>query len=301
MITRNFLIIGFGSSGKRYARLLKKLKFKKNIYIISDQNHPFKKINYGNSLSKIKFEMIIICSETSRHYEDLKKIDKLPGKIKILVEKPLFSKNYNYKPLNKNISIGYNLRFDPIITYIKKKIRNEKVNYIFLNCLSYLPSWRKNINYKKSYSSFETRGGGVTNDLSHEIDLANYLVGIDKTKFSFKGNTSTLKIQSDDFSHFYGISKNKSPIFINLGFFFQIEKRQIFLKTKNKSYILSFDERKIVEFSNGKKTTKYFNLKNKDFTYLEMIKSILNNKYKTCCNYKEGLFINKLISKYKKS
>ena len=85
--------------------------------------------------------------------------------------------------------------------------------------MSHLPSWRKNIDYKKSYSSDYRKGGGVTNDLSHEIDLANYLVGIDKFKIAVKSKISNLKIKADDFSYFFGLSKDGNPILINLGFF----------------------------------------------------------------------------------
>ena len=69
--------------------------------------------------------------------------------------------------------------------------------------MSHLPSWRKNIDYEKSYSSDYKKGGGVTNDLSHEIDLANYLVGINKIKIAVKSKISNLKIKADDFSHFF--------------------------------------------------------------------------------------------------
>jgi len=243
----NFLIIGYGSSGRRYARILDKLYFKKDIYIISKQKHSFKKITFNNNLKKIKFKMILICSETHRHYHDLKKISKLNYRTNILVEKPLFHKLINFNDSKKNIYVGYNLRFDPMIDYIKKKLINKKVQYINLSCLTYLPNWRKNIDYQNSYSANINKGGGVTNDLSHELDLANYLVGIKKVKFTYKNKISNLNIKADDFSIFFGSSKDKAPIIINLGFFFQIEKRQIFLKTINESFLISFDERKIIK------------------------------------------------------
>lgn len=296
---KNFLIVGYGSSGKRYANVIKNLKLKKKIFVISNQKHPFKKIKYKDVLlNKIKFEMVVICSKTSRHFEDLKKIDKCLKQTKIIVEKPLFSKFTNFKFLNKNIFVGYNLRFDPMIQYLKKKILKKKIIYINLNCLSYLPNWRKDIDYRKSYSSFAIKGGGVTNDLSHELDLANYLVGIKYIKSSFKGKISKLKIKADDFSHFFGFSKNKVPILINLGFFFEIEKRNIYLKTETQSFVLSFDERKIIEFNNGKKIIKYFKTKKFFFSTKLMVESILKNKITNCCTYEDGLHITNLISKY---
>ena len=40
----------------------------------------------------------------------------------------------------------------------------------------FLPDWRKNIAYSKSYSSIKKQGGGVLLDLSHELDYATYLL-----------------------------------------------------------------------------------------------------------------------------
>ena len=47
-----------------------------------------------------------------------------------------------------------------------------------MNCFSFLPNWRNNINYKNSNSAKKKLGGGVALELSHEIDLANYLFQI---------------------------------------------------------------------------------------------------------------------------
>ncbi len=299
MKVQNFLVIGYGSSGRRYSNILNKLKIKKKIYIFSKQRHKFNRINNLKEIKQIKFTLVFICNETDKHYKTLKIVDKYIIKSKILVEKPLFSKMSKFIPKNNKVFVGYNLRFDPIIEYLKSKLQKEKVSYINLNCLSYLPNWRKNINYKKSYSSDVVRGGGVTNDLSHEIDLANYLVGINKIKFAVKSKVSNLKIKADDFSQFLGETKNGSPILINLGFFFQIEKRFIFIKTLFKSYMASLDERKIIEKSNKSQIVKYFKIKN-NFTYLKMTESILKNKNNKCCDYDQGLKISKIISKYKK-
>ena len=51
---------------------------------------------------------------------------------------------------------------------------------------SYLPNWRKT-NYENNYSS-KKMGGGVTNDLSHEIDYLQWLFGDIKKIFKKKKN-----------------------------------------------------------------------------------------------------------------
>jgi hypothetical protein len=299
MEKKSFLIIGYGSSGKRFVNIIKKLKIYKKIYIYTKQNCPFDRIENLNEIKNKKIDFVIICSKTSLHFEHLRFIDQNKKNLTILIEKPLYSKNINYKPKNKRIYVGYNLRFDPLIDYLKNKIKRKKILFLILNCFSFLPKWRINRRYQDSYSAFKRDGGGVTNDLSHEIDLASYLSNIKKINFAKKLRISKLKINTDDFSSLYAISKFNKPIVINLSYFFYLNMRNIFVSLKNSSFYLSFDERKIVEYSNNRKFTKFLKIKDKNYSYKMMLKSILNNNVKNCCSYENGLFINKIISKYK--
>ena len=57
----------------------------------------------------------------------------------------------------------------------KKKVQLNKVFFVEAETSSYLPSWRKTVDYTKSYSAFPNRGGGVLLDLSHEIDYLKWL------------------------------------------------------------------------------------------------------------------------------
>ena len=101
----------------------------------------------------------------------------LKGK-KILIEKPLYNEFKNIKKIKNKIYVGYNLRNLKIIKSLKSIIFNNKENIYDINFInhSFLPNWRKNIPYQKS-SSAKKNGGGVILDCSHEIDLANWMIG----------------------------------------------------------------------------------------------------------------------------
>lgn len=297
---QNALIIGYGSSGKRYARILKKKKNIKDIFIVSkNKNCAFKRYEKLSKIKILNFDIIIIASKTDEHYEHLKFLDQNFKNKKIIVEKPLFSNQKNFNLKNNKVFVGYNLRFDPMITYLKKMIDKEKEEIIFsdLKCLSYLPSWKKNNSYKKSYSSFIKQGGGVTKDLSHEIDLGCYLFGLKKLNFAANAKKSPLEIETDDFSYLLGQGYKNSLISISLNYYFHKEVRQIFLSMKKKSFVIDLISRKIIIKNNfGEKLIKFKKIK--DESYSLLIDDVINNK-KKCCSFKEGLKINKIIAKFK--
>ena len=189
---KKILIIGYGSIGQKHAKIFQKLNCE--IKVISSQNiKEFKKINF-RQIEKYSPDIIIISTTTNRHFKDLKKVDsKIKGKI-ILVEKPLFNKNIIYNSNKNKILIAYNLRFLPIINYIKKFCDKKKPFKCDIKCNSYLPSWRKRKYYKTS-SAKKKQGGGVLNDLSHEIDLALLLFGKLNVDIVYKKKFLILKLK----------------------------------------------------------------------------------------------------------
>ena len=154
----NVLIIGFGSIGKRHFSVLSNMKKIKNIKICTNSNIKLTlKIDLDSKNKRIQSDYIIISSQTSDHLKHLSFINKTLNNKVILVEKPIFhSKNIKLlSNKNNKIFVGYNLRFDPMILYLKKFFNNKnltKLLNVTVYCGSYLPNWRNNINYKLNYS-----------------------------------------------------------------------------------------------------------------------------------------------------
>ena len=143
---KKVLIIGYGSIGRRHANLLKKIEKIGKIYILSNQKFEnFLKVKNLNHAKEINPDYILICSRTSEHYKHLMEIEKnFKNKI-VLIEKPLFDKSKKLKIKKNNVFVGYNLRFNPVINYIKRYVKNKDILYARVVCQSYLPLWRKNI------------------------------------------------------------------------------------------------------------------------------------------------------------
>tara|TARA_B100000989_G_C19477676_1_gene443671 strand:+ start:176 stop:1072 length:897 start_codon:yes stop_codon:yes gene_type:complete len=292
----NVLIIGFGSAGFRHAEIFNSLKSK--VHIISKRNNS-KYLNLSN-LSKIidyKFNLILISNETNLHYQTLKKVNKYllkNSRTICLVEKPLFHKNYKFEFYKKNIFVAYNLRFHPLIIKLKKLIDLNKIYHVSLRCYSYLPNWKK-INYKKTYSAQKNKGGGVHNDLSHEIDLIYFLFGDIRSSKTILKKISDLQISSKDILMMIGETKKNIHFSLNLTYFSKIPERTIIVDGKNFNAHLDFINNTLII----KNKTKRYKISSKidlmKSSFLNMNKSIISKNMNNLCKFTTGLKIVRLL------
>jgi predicted dehydrogenase len=300
MQNQKILIFGYGSIGIKHNKFLKKLYPKKEIFIYSKR-----KIKVRNHIKTLKDILLIkpnyvfVCSNTKNHFKDLMFFEKNFKNINILVEKPLFEMIYNYKFKNNKIFVGYNLRFDPIIQFIKKKIKNKKIWTANIICGSYLPDWRKNIKYYKSYSAKKNQGGGVVLDLSHEFDYATWLFGKLKKRFSLIDKVSNLRIDSEDYCNFFGSAKKCKHININLDYFTRIPCRNISLNGKDFFLRADLLKKEIVFLENNKKNILKFKNSNFESSYLKQIKNFLNGAA-NLCSYRDGFKILETVNQVKR-
>jgi len=296
---KKICIIGYGSIGKKHHDILKKNFKKIQIYIIS--NHLKKKKFVYNKITDIKEinpDYVIISSITKNHYNDLKYIDNILSKKIILVEKPLFMKHKYYKAKKNKIFVAYNLRFHPIIQFIKNLIKYKKIIETNIYTGSYLPSWRT-YNYVNSYSSSKKLGGGVKLDLSHELDYCLFLLGNYKINFYINKKISKLKIKSDDYLSLLGRSINKSYINMTLNYFSKVPNRRIIINGNNISLDADLNNNTIKYCVNNKLYNKKFSRKSLYESYLKMHESVLNKNYQDIAKLVEGIKIMKLIDQIK--
>jgi predicted dehydrogenase len=295
------LIIGFGSMGRKHYNVLKNIT--NNITIFTKQ----KKINHKiitslKDIPKLDPDYIVISCETAKHYSFIKYIEKkLKNKI-ILIEKPIMEKYRILKLKNNKYFIGYNLRFHPVILFLKKIIKKKDVNFINLNCSSYLPDWRKNIEYSKSNSASKKRGGGVILELSHELDYINWLFGSIDPIFKFNKKISNLKINTEDILIMFGKIKKNININICMNFFSRCNNREIIIDGKNFSIKADILKKQVDIFQENKKkrTIRWSNFNIKQTYHNEHV-AIFKKKYHELCSYNEGLTTLKFIDKIKQS
>lgn len=295
-------IIGYGSIAKRHASNLKKYFNYKDLLIVSSQ-----KINKFSSTRKISFLIekkithIIVANETYKHIKVVKFIEENFENVNVLIEKPIFEKNYNLKRLKNFYYIGYNLRFHPIIKYLKKNISNKKVLSTNILCKSYLPTWR-NREFNKTYSGKKEFGGGVLLELSHELDYIQYLFGNFKILFKNLKKTINKKLNFKDSALIIGKTRDNNIILIDLDLFSYKNIRKIEIRTKNIIYECDLNKNTIQKnYKNNKKIIIKNETNNYDIndTYVDEIKSFLTNK-KLLPKFNDGINTLRLIDEIEK-
>ena len=285
---KKILIIGFGSIGKKHAKLLKNFKNISEIYILTKQNcGNFRKIKHISEVNNINPDYILICSRTSDHYRYLSYLERNISNKTILVEKPLFKDVRKLKIKKNKVFVGYNFRYHPIIQFIRKYVNNKKVFSVNIICHSYLPNWRKNINYIKSNSAKKIYGGGALLELSHEIDYFQWIFKkIKKINYTMIRKISKLKIDTEDSVTIVG-KTNLVNFIIDLNFFSQYVQRLIIINGNKFTLKADLINNFIEIFKAKRKKSIKFKIDN-NYSYREQHKSILNNNYEHACSYTEG-------------
>jgi len=258
----NILIVGYGSSGKRYHKIIVKNYPNYNVRIFSIRNIK-KKSNLflKNHTDIINFNpnISILSNPSNLRLKFCKILSSLNSHL--LIEKPLCSDLKKagkiiklFKKKNVIVKIGYNLRFLNSLQKLKKIIKNKKIGRIFFakaEVGQYLPDWR-NVVYSNSVSAQRRFGGGVLLELSHEIDYLLYLLGDFDKVFCKIQRISDLKIDVEDVANL--ILHNKKNFFVNVSLDFcrRDKVRKFYICGKKSSLELNFINNNIKHYYKNK-------------------------------------------------
>ncbi|MCT7542855.1 Gfo/Idh/MocA family protein [Aliarcobacter cryaerophilus] len=292
------LIIGFGSIGQRHYDVLSQLSEVQNIDLVTKQN--IENIVCYINLEIIKnieeYDYFVIASETNKHFEQLKFLEENVKDKLIFCEKPLFESKQDLKIKNNKVFIGYVLRFHPLLEKLKEMIKKEKIILVNAKCGQYLPSWRLNIDYKKSYSAKKEEGGGVLLDLSHELDYVQWLAGQINEIKSYQVKISDLEINSDDLTMLIGKTDKNILVNISIDYISKITHRKLLVETLEHSYELDFISNKLIKKDkNGVEETYGFSNLERNYMFEKMHLDIFNQQ-KNVCTFKEALEVMDTIS-----
>lgn len=258
-------MIGLGSIGRRHARNLAKILEKRKIEYQIDalrSNHAILRgdisgiINheyYGFGEMPDDYDIIFVTNPTKLHFDTIKMA--APKTRHMFIEKPVFDlAGYDLSklPLSGDgvYYVACPLRHKSILKYVKKIVPNEKVISVRIISTSYLPSWRKDVDYRQIYSAKSDMGGGATRDLIHEWDYASYLFGTPEKVYHMRSHVSNLEIDSDDLSVY--IARYPGMILeMHLDYIGQKAERTLQLFTNEKRIDVDLMHNEIYEYANN--------------------------------------------------
>ena len=233
------LVIGQGSAGKRHVRVLTGM----GLPVATVSRRPaagqFKTIT--DALAADEPDYVVVATETVNHAGALTDLTPIAARAKILVEKPLFGACAK-APLSpfRNLRVGFPLRMHSGLRRLRSEIATQNVISAQIYCGQYLPDWRPDRNYRDTYSSDRSKGGGVLHDLSHELDYALWLFGPCTHINAIGGSFGDLGIQADDAWGILG-SFERCPIAtLQINYLFRPLRRDCVVVTSDHSYELDF-------------------------------------------------------------
>lgn len=290
---KKVLIVGFGSIGQRHAANFRKLKCPVAIVSrrqIEGEEKTFATLAEG--VADFSPDVVFICTETSRHLADLSVLADMQFSGLVVVEKPIFDLTVkeDAKFTGLNIRVSYNLRFHSLLQYLKKELSKQKIISAHVYVGQYLPTWRKNVDYRYSYSAFEEKGGGVLLDLSHELDYCQWLFGRALGVFSVNGHFSHLEISSMDTCGLLVKYENCQMATVQLNYLDRITQRFIIVNTDETTYKVDLIAQKVYKNSDEVSIAS----DGKD-TYLRMSEDILNQQGSQLTSYTEALELMKCM------
>ena len=292
----NVAVVGAGSIGSRHQRILKQLGHQVSVVSANSPDADFRSMS--DALERESFDYVVIASQTSQHVTDLSALINNRFSGRVLIEKPLFEKLHTLEDNNFSFAaVGYNLRFHPAIVWLKDTLpKLGKLSSANFYVGQYLPTWRPDSDYRKSSSARDISGGGVLRDLSHELDLVQYLFGDWQQLTAVGGKFSDLEIATDDTFSILMTSTKCNAISVQLNYIDRIKQRYITINGNNGTVSIDL-------ISN---TAKFSDLDvkfsvNADDTYVAQHLAVISNDSQNTCSLSEALKVVETIQAIEKS
>jgi CMP-N,N'-diacetyllegionaminic acid synthase len=277
------LIIGYGSIGERHHRILQQNLNFQDVHLVTHRKHSDAIALSLNDIKDLKdYDYFVISNETHLHEKTLRELSSIVNNKKIFCEKPLVKVPPQKNLRQNSLFVGYLLRYHPMLQKLKSMINNKNVLSIHCYCGQYLPCWRPKSDYRQSYSAQRHRGGGVILDLSHELDLIQYLGGEITSTYSISKKLSNLEIDTEDCSHIIGTNINYGTFSCTIDYISKFKKRTLCLHTESDSYELDFIQDTLLHCDILSHETKEQLLTSTDDMITNMHRDILTQGYHPC-------------------
>ena len=320
MSIKKILIIGFGSIGRRHYEIAKNKYPEAEIKILrsSETKDSELKNTFFKTEDAIDFDpqLVVVANPASFHISSA--LPFIKEERYFLIEKPLSiqmddAEFFLKKCCEKKsiVQVGYNLRFLSSLKFFKKCIHDKLIGDLWSvrsEVVQYLPSWRTNLDYRESVSGQAFLGGGVINELSHEIDYLLWLFGNVEWVSAITSKQSDLEIDVEDSAHIIiSFVKNNNNVIasLNMDFIRRDRKRECIVIGSKGSIKWDGLSGKVFEWKDKDTSwNEIFSLEDLDKSYeyeWDNLEKSYNSKIKPDIDGYEGLRTLNLIDLIKKS
>ena len=267
-IVKSVLVVGCGSIGKRHLSNLLKRDAIKKIYIVTKNEHCLDglqesdKIIVCESFEGIQTDMAVIANQTQKHMATA--IQLASAGMHLFIEKPLSHNTDDFGTLqdllkknNLKTFVAYNMRFLKAFDSLREIIVSKAIGDLYFAQIEvgqYLPSWRPDRDYRETYSASREKGGGVSLDLSHEIDYMRYLFGDPRAWKVIKTRVSKLQIDTDDIFEGTYLFPNQFICTVHLDYLQKQKTRKLRIVGSEGTVICDFLGKRILVTANNAAT-----------------------------------------------
>jgi predicted dehydrogenase len=306
-MNKKVLVCGAGSIGKRHIENL--LNLGVNVLVWRTQINLLKNIakeynveTYENlDIAIENADAVIVATASDQHIEIALKV--LNANKPLFIEKPVSNNWENIDKLlelskNKIIEIGCQFRMHSNLIKLNQILQKKET----ANLLTYrlamgqrLDAWRKNVDYKKGYSSDEKRGGGALFDLIHQIDIAIWLFGPVLSVNAVLSKRSELLISGDDVTNLLLTHTNGLTGHIQLDMASPIYRCEAEVMTGDSIFKWSFSDSSLYNYTTEKKEiiNKLDDKYNRNSMFIDHMKHFLiridNNEILPACSLDDGI------------
>jgi len=266
------------------------------VVVLSHQKTtPFETVSSLNDVSRENWDYVVIASPTADHLQHLQFVEEHFNGIRVLVEKPIFDRYYEFEVKNNEVFVGYNLRLHPLVGKIKELLSGRHIWSAQVLCGSFLPDWRPDRDYRETTSAKKSKGGGALLDLSHELDYLQWFLGRIEVSYALATKVSDLDIDTEDLLLLSGIADKGAHVHVNLNYFYQKPLRQIVIEGEGISIRGDLVENKLSVIVDGNSNCYSWDNFSRSENFLAQHQAILARNDYNLCTFEQGMATMRLI------
>lgn len=246
-MVKRIVIVGLGSIGRRHLRLLRELHSDIEIILVrsgkggnwSEERLATRIVDSIEVALDSSPQMAIVSSPAHVHLEQALLFAE--AGIHLLIEKPLSVSSKGIDKLLEIVkqnricaAVGYVLRYDPAARFFKECLQSKETGDLVrvrIECGSFLPEWRPDVDYRCSVSAKRELGGGVLLELSHEIDYLLWFFGKPAVVNAQLGHSGLLDVDVEDQADILMAYTDNLFISMHLDFVRRIPVRECVVQT----------------------------------------------------------------------